>query len=304
MTESSTSGLLAGISDELAAAVERAGRSIVQINARRRQSATGIVWGEPNLVVTADHVIEREEDITVGLPDGKESPAKLVGREPSTDLALLRIEGTAGTPAEAGAAPKVGNLVLAVGRPAPGQPQATLGVVSALGEAWRTRGRSMLEGYIRADVVMYPGFSGGPLVDAAGRVLGLNTSGLGGQMGITIPAATVTRVVDLLKAGGKLKRAFLGFSSQPVAIPKPLADKHNLSQESGLMVMAVEDNSPAAQGGLIVGDIVVALGDQPVRDVEDLQLQLTGDKIGQPTPLRVIRGGEATPLTVTPGERA
>src|SRR5439155_15359876 len=129
------------------------------------------------------HVIEREEDITVGLADGKDVSAKLVGRDPGTDLALLRIDGAAGTPAEIATSPaKVGNLVLAVGRPASGEPQATLGVVSIVGEAWRTRQRTMLEGYIRADVVMYPGFSGGALVDADGKVLGLNTSGFGGQM--------------------------------------------------------------------------------------------------------------------------
>lgn len=306
MADLSTSGFLAGLSNELAAAVTQAAASVVRVNARRRFPASGIYWSADRLVVTADHVVEREEDITVGLPDGSEVPAKLVGRDPTSDLALLRLDSGSATPATAAAADsvQVGNIVLAVGRPNSGAPQATMGIVSVVGDSWRSRRGGLVEGFIRADVSMYPGFSGGPLVNAAGEVIGLNTSGLGGQMGITIPAAAVSRIVDALKTGGRLKRAFLGFSSQPVAIPKALADNLKLTQETGLMIMGVEEGSPAASGGLIVGDIVVALAGSPIRDIEDLQLLLTGDRIGQATPVQVIRGGQSQAVTVTPGERA
>src|SRR6184192_322105 len=194
-------GVLAGLSEELAGAVERASRSIVRVEARQRQAATGVVWSADGFILTADHVLEREEDISVGLPDGRSVAAKIAGRDPGTDLALLRAEASGLTPIERSPAPKVGHLVLAVGRPGE-RPTATLGIVSMLGGAARTRRGGVLEGFIRTDAAMLPGFSGGPLIDARGRLVGLNTSHFGGGAGVALPLETLERISEALAKGG------------------------------------------------------------------------------------------------------
>src|SRR4051794_18910444 len=166
------------LSNALADTVEKAGAGVVRIEARRRLPATGIVWSNDGVIVTANHVVERDDNITVGLPNGETASATLVGRDPSTDLAVLRVQG-ANLTAIGQANPdslRVGHLVLALGRPG-NKVLSTLGIVSAIGEGWRTRGGGELDSYLQTDVVMYPGFSGGPLVDASGQVIGLNTSG-------------------------------------------------------------------------------------------------------------------------------
>jgi S1-C subfamily serine protease len=215
------------LSDGLAEAVGRAAASTVLVSARRHIPATGVAWGGDGLIVTADHVIETEDDITVGLPDGREAQAQLVGRDPSSDLALLRVEGIDLPAAELApeGSVKVGNLALAVGRPTRDGVQASLGTVSAIGGPrwtagmlrpmrghWRGRGRgqSQIEGYLRTDMTFFPGFSGGPLVDVEGRTVGINVSLIGGPhmfrfareafgQGLTIDAGSVTKVVDLLR---------------------------------------------------------------------------------------------------------
>ena len=201
MTESNT---LAAVSDWLADAVERVAASVVTVGARRRIPATGVAWRRDGLIVTADHVVEREDEIHVRLPGADEAvAAELVGRDPGSDLALLRVEGEL-TPAELTPEDeaRIGQLVLAVGRPGP-SPEASLGVLSAIG-GWRRRGRGRGRHahahhggtYLRSDTTFFPGFSGGPLVDAEGRVLGINTSAFHFGNGVTIPSATVSEVVE------------------------------------------------------------------------------------------------------------
>lgn len=298
--------ILERLSDELAAAVERAGAGTVTVNARRRMPASGIVWSADGLIVTANHVVERDEDITVGLPDGRQLPATLVGRDQGSDVALLKVDAnglTALPRAESEA--KIGNLTLAVARPGPSGPMASFGVVSTTGGSWRTRHGTTLEGWVRADVAMLPGFSGGPLVDAEGRVIGLNTSlfGRGAGHGITIPAAAVEKTVEALKAHGKVRRGFLGIGAQAVRLPAAQASGLGLSQEQGLLIVSVEPGGPAEQGGLFLGDVIVALNGQPVAEVEELQDRLTGDLVGQPVPIRLLRGGELKDVNVAVGER-
>lgn len=299
-----TNGLLA-FSDGLAAAVERAGLSTVRVIARRRLAATGIVWSVDGLVVTADHVVEVDEGITVGLPDGRTVKAALVGRDPGSDLAVLRAEATDLTPAAQ--APKdsarVGSLALAVGRPGESGPLATLGIVSARTGAWRTWRGGVLESLIETDVVLYPGYSGGPLVDVLGRVAGLNSSMLIRGASAAVPVEVIDRVVRALLAGGKVRRGYLGVTTQQVAVPSGPAKAHGLTQATGLLVIGVEAGGPAEQGGLIVGDILIGLAGQPVRDADDLQALLTGEKIGASTPVRVLRGGNPTDVGVVVGER-
>lgn len=293
---------LTDLSDALAAAVERAGASTVTVNARRRIPASGVVWA-PGVVVTADHVIEREDDITVAGADGNEIKATLAGRDPGSDIAVLRVEGGSLTVAEQGPGPGVGSIVLAVGRPGADGPMASMGVVSAVGGPWRTGRGSQVDGYLRADVTLYPGFSGGPLVDASGRVAGITSSRLGRGAGLTIPAAAVQKVVDQLLTGGRVKRAYLGIGSQQVRLPAPLAQAAG-GQETGLLIVSVEQGSAAEQGGLLIGDILVAFAGSPVKDTDGLQGVLTAERVGQASPVDVLRGGERRTITVTVGERA
>ncbi|MBA2450214.1 MAG: trypsin-like peptidase domain-containing protein [Chloroflexi bacterium] len=295
-------GLLPLFSDQLARAVERAGASIVRVEARRRQAASGVAWAAEGVILTADHVLEREEDLSVGLPDGETVAARILGRDPGTDIALLKVEGASLTPIEQGPSPKVGHLGLIVARPGDGL-ETSIGVVSALGGPARTRRGGQLEGFIRTDAEFYPGFSGGPLVDTGGTMIGLATSRFSQGAGLAIPLETVRRVTTALTSHGRVRRGFLGLSSQPVALPEALRTKHGLSQESGLLVVGVESGGPAEQAGLMMGDVLLQLGVQPVHDTDDLRNLLSGDRVGQATPARVLRGGEPRDLTVTIGER-
>jgi S1-C subfamily serine protease len=296
--------ILQGLSDDLAAAVETAGKSIVRVEGRRRQSASGIVWSADGLIVTAHHVVEREENITVGLPNGQTVSATLAGRDPTTDVAVLKVQasGLTLTPAEwlDISTVKVGHLVLALGRPE-GDMQATLGVISALGEEWRTHAGGRIDTYVQTDVVMYPGFSGGPLVSAGGSLIGMNSSALARGVSLTLPAATIKRVADTLATHGRIKRGFLGVSAQPVRLPAGIAEA--AGQETGLMLAAVEPDSPADKGGLVLGDVIINMAGQPVRHMDDLMSLLSGDRVGTSVPVRVVRGGQTQEFSVSVGER-
>lgn len=300
-TNAGDGGTLVALSNDLARAVERAAGWTVRVNARRRMPASGIVWNS-GVIVTTDHVIEHEEEITIGLPDGKEVAATLAGRDPGTDLAVLKAE-TSGQAAERGEIPGVGSLVLAIARPDDEGPQATLGVVSAVAGPARTWRGGQLNRFIRSDAVLYPGFSGGPLVDGAGRVIGINSSFLARGSGIAVPVDVVARVADALLSQGRVRRGYLGISSQAVAIPAGLTDKAG-GQTSGLLILRVEPGSAAEKGALMVGDILIGLGDQAVSDVEDLQRLLGSTNVGQATSTRILRGGEPRELSLTIGERA
>ena len=299
MNETASGGALQELSDALAAAVERASAYTVRVNARRRMPASGIAWAD-GVILTADHVIERDEEITVTLADGKSVAATIAGRDPGSDLAVLRAQ-TGLAPAPRSQDAKVGHLVLAVGRPGDSGLTAAMGVISAVGGPWQSGRGATVEGYIRADVTMYPGFSGGPLVDASGSVVGINSSGISRAGGITIPVAAAEKVVQPLLAHGRLKRGFLGLTSQVVPLPKATAEA--TGQEAGLLVARVASGTPAEQGGVLIGDILIGLGGQPVRDTDELQRLLGPDRVGQATPLRIIRGGEMREISVTVGER-
>ncbi|NDJ75535.1 MAG: PDZ domain-containing protein [Chloroflexi bacterium] len=294
--------VLQQLSDDLVATVNTAGPRVVRVEGRRRMPATGVVWSADGVIVTAHHVVTRDDRLGVGLPERDTIPATLVGRDPSTDLAVLRVDERNLTPAQWADADDltVGQLVLALGRP--GQTvQATLGVVSAAGQAWRTPTGGHLDRYLQTDVVMYPGFSGGPLVGAGGSVLGLNTSALLRGVSIAIPVNTVQRVVETLLAHGHVRRGFLGVSAQPVRLPETLAEE--LDQETGLLLVGVEPDSPAGEGGLLLGDTIVALDDEPVRHMDDLQALLGGDRVGVTVPVQIVRGGAIMSVDVTIGER-
>lgn len=293
--------VLADLSEALAQIVDSAGSGLVRVESRRRLPATGLVWAADGVIVTANHVVKKDGGIRVGLPDGQAVKAEVIGRDPSTDLAVLKAEATSLSPTERGGQDlHVGHLVLALGRPGR-TVQATLGIVSALGDGWRTGLGGDIDRYLQTDVVMYPGFSGGPLVDAHGRVLGLNTSALMRGVSLTVPVATLERVASTLLAHGRMRRGYLGVSTQPARLPQAVATE--LDQETGLLIVNVEPESPADKGGLVLGDTIVGLDGVQVRHHDDLLSLLSGDRVGQKTPMQIVRGGEVRTLNVTIGER-
>lgn len=290
------------LSDGLATAAATAGASVVRVEGRRRGAASGFVWSADGLIVTANHVVHRDDNVRVGLADGQTLDASLIGRDPPTDLALLKIAASdlEIIPVAEEGEMSVGHIVLALARPGR-TVQATFGIVSALGEGWRTPLGGQIARYLQTDVVMYPGFSGGPLVGANGRLLGLNTSGLGQGVSLAIPNDTVARVVDSLRAHGRVRRGYLGVSTQRVRLPEDAAA--SLDQKSGLLIISVEPGSPAAEAGLALGDTIVAISGKQVARHEDLLAALSGDAVGQKEVVKILRGGQPQELTVKIGER-
>jgi S1-C subfamily serine protease len=295
--------VLVELSDALADAAEKAGKATVLVNARRRMPASGIVYA-PDLILTADHVVEQETDITIILPDGTETSAKVAGRDAGSDLAVLKLERAAGSVAEMTKSPaRLGQIALVLARPSPDGIEASLGTVSAIGGPIRTGRGGMLERYIRTDSISYPGFSGGPLVAADGTVLGLNTSGLARGAAITIPADIAWKVAEILVKHGHIKHGYLGIRSQTVEIPNASQKALKRNQSTGLLVVGVENDSPASKGGLIVGDILVAVASEPVLHHDELFTRLSGDVAGKSTPIEILRGGQPQTLNVLIGER-
>ncbi|XSG75100.1 S1C family serine protease [Herpetosiphon llansteffanensis] len=285
-------------SSELADAVEHSGAGIVTIYARRRQSASGIVW-QADLVLTADHVIQRDEHIKVVGPDGTEYQAHVVGRDPSSDVALLRVPNANFTPAAlAKTEPRVGQLALAVGRPS--SVQASFGIINAIGGPVPTR-RGTLAQYLRTDATPYPGFSGGGLVNVQGEIVGLFTSGFAGGEPIAIPVAVLTSVADTLLNHGRVRRGFIGIASQTVNLPENQRAGRN--QATGLLVVSVEADSPAHHAGLLVGDILVGLDGHELGEPRDLQMLLASDRAGKTVALDVLRAGQLQNLDITIGAK-
>lgn len=298
MTDSAA--LLAAISNQLADAVAAAGAALVQVRGRARGPATGIARGG-DAVITADHVLERDDDLSVVAPDGRELPAQLAGRDAASDLALLRVPGLGpGSASFADAPARVGQIVLAVGRPG-AQPAASLGIVSATGGPLRSRRGAVLEQYIQTDAIPYPGFSGGALIDARGAVVAVLTTGLAGGVALGVPAALALRIADALAGAGAVRRGFLGISSQPVEIP--VAQRAGLAQERGLLVVRVEPGSPAERGGLMLGDVLTAFDGRTLTDTDELQALLAGERVGAAVPVQLLRGGAVTTVEVTVGQR-
>ena len=295
----SNADALSALSNQMADAVERVAKSIVTVFGRDRQSATGIVYAN-ELVLTADHVLERDDNLSVATADGKKLAAQLIGRDPTTDLAVLRVAGLSAPSAAASAAPRVGQWVLAVGQPEEGL-MASHGVVSAVGGPLRMGNGVNVERYIRTDATPYPGFSGGPLTDATGAVLGILTTGLARNVAIGIPFDLALRVAQTLTSQGYVKRGYLGVISQQVKLPT--SQRAGLSQEHGLLVMRVEDDSPAEKGGMLMGDILTSVDGHVVTNADELMGLLSGDRVGRAVNLGVVRGGTLQTVSVVVGQR-
>lgn len=293
---------LQGFSDQLAALVESASKSVVRVDARYRIAGTGIVWAS-DVILTADHVVEREEGIQVSF-NGNSHPVELVGRDPSTDIAALRVKGASLTPANIGdpKALKLGHLVAALGRPWGEEPIASVGVVSGKGLGFRGRSR-LRDGLIQTDLVLYPGFSGGPLIDASGRVVGMNSATLGRGISFAVPADTAGQVVTALLHEGRVRRGYIGVNLQIVPVSEKLAKALAMQQGRALMILATESGSPAEKAGLLPGDMLVKIGDQILEGIEDLQRYLSADQVGNTMTVTIVRGGQIKELGLTVGAR-
>lgn len=293
---------LSEVSQGMGKMVEAASAAVVRVEGRRRLPASGYAWSEDGLVLTANHVLRRDNKIRIGLADGSQASAQLVGRDPSTDLALLKVDSTNLNTLDEAAEEdvRVGNLVMALGRPG-ASIQATLGIVSAVGTGWRSRQGGQAARIIQTDVLMYPGFSGGPLVTAGGALVGLNSSALMHGVSVTLPTTTLKRVVDTLLQHGRVRRGYLGVSTQIVRLQNDI--RQELGQKSGLLIVAVEPGSPAEQSGLTIGDTIVNLGSTTIRRHDDLLAELIHAQFDEKVPVTIVRGGEIQTLNVRIGEQ-
>jgi S1-C subfamily serine protease len=286
------------LSSALAGAVERAARSVFAVHGRPRLPSTGVHW-RPGLIVTANHTVEPDRDVTLTGPDGRTLPARVAGRDPRLDIAVLRAEVDSVPAADIAddGGIRVGHLVMALGA----GPRASAGIVSALDV---TGGRRPESGEtLVVDLTLYPGFSGGPLIDVLGRIVGITTSGASRHLQCAVRAAAVSRSVEHVVRRGSIPRAYLGVSTQPVVLPDPLRERLSLGQRTAVIVVNIKPDSPAAAAGLIIGDIVVSMAGHAIAEPHDLVAVLQPDRVGGAVTVSILRGGEPRDLEVTVGER-
>ena len=291
------------LSNELAGAAATVGKSVVALHGRRHPSS-GILW-DKNSVVTASHALRRDEEITVILAPGTKTVGRVVGRDPGSDLALVRLQENSDVPAVRwgdSSALRVGELVLALGRTWRGHIVASSGVISGLMGTWRTWRQSQLDQFIRPDLVLYPGFSGGPLVSSQGTVLGLNTAGLH-RSGIAVPASSLQRIVTELAERGSVARPYLGLSMQAASLPESLRSKLNLMASEGLVVLYIEPGSAAEKAGVLLGDVLFELEGKSLSGTESVQDTLYRAAVGNILQARIIRAGAVVDLNIELGTR-
>src|SRR5881296_211533 len=292
------------LSREISQAVEQAGKSIVAVDGRSGHTSSGIVW-RADSILTAAHAIRHEANIGVIVEPGRSIQARLAGRDRSTDIALLKLDREIEAPPVQFGSPSslaVGELTVAVARTRRGNIVASAGIISGLMGEWQV-GRTRIDQFIRPDLNLYPGFSGGALVDGAGSVLGLNTSGLVRGKSITIPGSSVLRIAEQLAATGHVPRPYVGLVMQPVQIPESLQKRAGVTAETGLLVMHVEKGGPADQAGALLGDILLDMAGESFSDLEDVSEVLGRKKAGEQVETSLIRGGQRLQLTIRVGER-
>ncbi len=296
------SSSLVDFSNELANAVERAGVAVVAVHEGGREGVSGTVWRE-GVAVTAEHTIRGRDEVTVTLASGETVKAAVAGRDHGTDIAVLKVPGAGVVAAIADdARARVGEIVLSIGRRRGEGLAATYGVISAIGGPWRTWQGARIDRWLRLDLNPFPGFSGGPVVNAKGEALGMATSGPR-RSAVTIPASTVSRVVDQLLTKGRIAHGYMGVGVQPVAFPEETAAELGVKAERGLLVVMVEKGGPAAQAGVLLGDILVSVAGEALSGAHSLQAALDGENIGKPAAVELVRGGQMVKLNVVVGER-
>ena len=292
------------LSNALAQATERAAASAVAVHSEPRGSSSGVVW-RSGIIVTAEHALRRDEEIQITLPDGHVIAASLVGRDPSTDLAVLKCAEATGAVAAFGdvAALKPGNLTLVVGRTRASGPVAALGVVSLVVPERQTWSGSSLSPYIRLDVSLQPTGVGGAVVDARGKALGIASPRFARFGAIAIPAATVDRVVETLLQKGRIPRGYLGVALQPVRLPDHLRQSLQHKEKTAAIILEVEADGPAHRAGILIGDILLSLAGQPISRPENVQAHLQAENIGKSLTGKIVRGGAVRDVSISVGER-
>jgi len=292
------------LSGQFAEIAEQVGRFVVAVHGGSRIAASGIFW-RSGIVVTANHMLRRTGEYEVILWDKSSRKAALAGRDPGTDAAVLRIEGVSaeaarfGNPGEL----RVGQVVMAIGRSTLGDLSASAGIVARLGASWQTWRGGRIDSLVRPDVTLYRGQSGSALVDSRARVLGMNTSALARSAAITIPNATIDRIVDEILQHGGVFRPYLGVAMQPIAIPPDLKAKLKLQSETALMVMQVEASSPSAEVGIMLGDVIVEIAGAPVEGIEQIQRALSSSRRGDSIDIAYVRGGQLASAKVKLADR-
>jgi S1-C subfamily serine protease len=295
--------VLNSFSNELSNLVQRISPSVVAVHARRHFPSSGLHWG-PDLVVTADHTVAREEDIRVTLADGKSLTGSLLGRDPGADLAALKVPGLGPAPAmNIQDKPVLGEFALVIGRSPDSGANASLGIIGAVSGSWRTWRGGRLEQYIRLDAMLYPNSSGGAVVNSRGSILGIATSALSRVAGLAIPAGDVTRVTKELLEKGYVPQGYLGVGVYPVAIPESLKSKLSLQNPTGILILNVEKGGPAERAGVLLGDVLISLDSTPMEKIEDLQTFCSSGVIGKSVNARIIRGGALIEKSIVAGER-
>jgi S1-C subfamily serine protease len=282
--------------------VEAAAPSVIRVDGHRRLWSSGVAWSADGIALAAHHAVEVDEGVEVGLSDGKQVKATVVGRDPGSDLAVLRLEASGLVPPRWAPVEgvKVGQLVLALSRPGRSI-RASLGIVSAFGDAWRTPAGGKIERFFQSSVAPDRGFSGGLLVDAAGSGLGVNSAGLLRGNGVTLPRATLERVVQAVLAHGHVRRGFLGVSAYPARLAPAIASE--LGKSGALIVVGVQPGGPAEKAGVLQGDLLVSLDGQPVPSISDLQALLDEERIGSELSAQLVRAGRPLELKVAVGAR-
>jgi S1-C subfamily serine protease len=295
---------LIDLSNALAQATERSAANVVAVHAEARGSASGIIW-RAGIVVSAEHALRRDEEIQLTLPDQRVVAATLVGRDPSTDLAVLKCAEASAAVSNFGDVKqlKPGSLTLVVGCTRASGPVAALGVVSLVAPERRTWTGAALAPYIRLDVGLQPTAIGGAVVDPQGRIVGLATPRFARFGAITIPAPTIDRTVDTLLKKGHIPQGYLGVGLQPVRLPDALRQSLQRAEKTAAIVLEVEPESPAHKAGIVIGDIFIAIAGHPVARLEDVHSQLSGEAIGKPLALKFVRGGAAKEVNIVVGER-
>lgn len=299
-----SSAILESISDAIVDVTDRVSRSVVRVGAGRWRGGTGTIWSKDGHIVTSNHIIGGVREVEVGLNDGTTNTAKVVGRDPYSDIALLKVDSNNLTPVETGNSDKLkaGQFVLAVANPFGRQPSATSGIIT--NPSLNTRrwwGGGGLDKVVVTDARLNPGYSGGPLVDARGRLVGINAA-YANNRGISVPVNTVKNVVDKLMADGRIKRAYMGITAETIGLPENLANQAEIGQKAGLIVYGVDQESAAKKGGLAIGDVIVKLDGTPVESLADLRGLLDDKAIGKRVKVSVLRGEKFTELTITPTE--
>jgi len=293
--------ILQSLSEATAQIVSKTSPSVVTVN-NGMGSGSGTVWSPEGYIVTASHVVGKRSTVKVGLGNGKSQEAQVIGRDPYTDIALLKIETKTLKPIELGDSKdlKTGQFVLALANPFGRQVSATQGIVTAVHGAITTIGGITIEDTIVTDARLNPGYSGGPLIDVYGKMIGLNTAFVWNR-GIAVPINAIKHIVETLKHDGKIKRAYLGIVSNTVRLPQEIATQVN--QQSGVMIYQVEADSPAKKAGLAMGDVILRFNQKSIHSINDLHRYLTEEVIGKPTKLQTLRGENPTELTITPNAK-